>query len=110
MGYKEQILKILNGNKLTVKELAEKLNISESDIRVYIKRIKDDNNMNKLEVVGTEDKYKVYTLNKREQESNGLYKSILRKILPQFVELEVYLEDTTEQEDKKIEELIKECL
>jgi len=109
MGYKEQILKILNGNKLTVKKLAEKLNISESDIRVYIKRIKD-NNINELEVVGTEDKYKVYTLNKREQESNDLYKSILRKILPQFVELEVYLEDTTEQEDKKIEELIKECL
>lgn len=73
MGYKEQILKILNGNKLTVKELAEKLNISESDIRVYIKRIKDDNNMNKLEVVGTEDKYKVYTLNKREQENDLIF-------------------------------------
>lgn len=72
MGYKEQILKILNGNKLTVKELAEKLNISESDIRVYIKRIKD-NNMNKLEVVGTEDKYKVYTLNKREQENDLIF-------------------------------------
>lgn len=69
MGYKEQILKILNGNKLTVKELAEKLNISESDIRVYIKRIKD-NNMNELKVVGTEDKYKVYTLNKKEQEND----------------------------------------
>lgn len=72
MGYKEQILKILNGNKLTVKELAEKLNISESDIRVYIKRIKD-NNMNELKVVGTEDKYKVYTLNKREQENDLIF-------------------------------------
>lgn len=72
MGYKEQILKILNGNKLTVKELAEKLNISESDIRVYIKRI-NDYDTNKLKVVGIENRYKVYTLNKREQENDLIF-------------------------------------
>lgn len=72
MGYKEQILKILNGYKLTVKEIAEQLNKSESDVRVYIKRIKD-NDINKLKVVGTENKYKVYTLNKREQENDLIF-------------------------------------
>jgi len=72
MGYKEQILKILNGNKLTVKKLAEKLNISESDIRVYIKRI-NNYDTNTLKVVGIENRYKVYTLNKREQENDLIF-------------------------------------
>ena len=34
---------------------------------------------------------------------------ILKKLLVKFIDLEVKLEDTTEIEDKRIMELIKEC-
>ena len=106
MGYKEQILKILNGNKLTVKELAEKLNISESDIRVYIKRIKD-NNMNELKVVGTEDKYKVYTLNKKESDNgiiNRLDTQILKRLIKPFTDYGIKV-DLETNEINRIKEL-----
>ena len=90
MGYKEKILELLDGNKLTVKELTEKFGLiqkyiqkdnkethkpntkdearikAESDIKVYINRIQKD----KLKVVGKENKYKSYTLNKELDKSN----------------------------------------
>ena len=103
MGYKEQILKILNGNKLTVKELAEKLNISESDIRVYIKRIKD-NNMNELKVVGTDNKYKIYTLNKKEQEINP---KLLQKLYS-FLSNKCKIKREVDNSDIKMLEEVKE--
>ena len=75
MGYKEQILKLLDGNKYTTKELAEKLNIDESDIRVYLHRIQQDDKekiKKRIKNVGTENKYKIYTLNKSESENGTL--------------------------------------
>ena len=70
MGYKEQIIEILNGNRCTTQELTNRLNITESDVRVYLNRIFKENE-NTLKVVGTENKYKIYTLNKETQENNN---------------------------------------
>lgn len=42
-------------------------------------------------------------------EGNVIDTLILKKLLVKFIDLEVVLEDTTEMEDKRIMELIKEC-
>ena len=62
MGYKEQIIAILNGNRCTIQELANRLNITESDVRVYLNKIFKENE-NTLKVVGINNKYKIYSLN-----------------------------------------------
>jgi len=62
MGYKEQIIAILNGNRYTIQELANRLNITESDVRVYLNKIFKENE-NTLKVVGINNKYKIYSLN-----------------------------------------------
>jgi len=122
MGYKEKILESLDGNKLTVKELAEKLGLiqkyiqkdnknsikpnikkearkkAESDIRVYINRIQK----NKLKVVGKENKYKIYTLNKKPRD-----KSILKKMIPKFKEYGIKV-DLEVNEINRIKELWEE--
>lgn len=79
MGYKEQIIEILNGNRCTTQELANILNITESDVRVYLNRIFKKNEST-LKVVGTENKYKIYTLNKETQENNNKLLFLLRNL------------------------------
>lgn len=79
MGYKEQIIEILNGNRCTTQELANRLNITESDVRVYLNRIFKENE-NTLKVVGTKNKYKIYTLNKETQENNNKLIFLLRNL------------------------------
>ena len=80
MGYKEKILELLDGNRLTVKEIAEKLGLiqkytkkghdpetarikGESDVRVYIKRIREYQK-GLIRFLYYDNKYKVYTLDK----------------------------------------------
>lgn len=77
MGYKEKILELLDGNRYTSKELAEKLNITESDARVYINRIQK-NDKDNIRVVGTENKYKVYTLIKKNLKNDSIDVQILK--------------------------------
>ena len=79
MGYKEQIIEILNGNRCTTQELSNRLNITESDVRVYLNRIFKENE-NTLKVVGTENKYKIYTLNKEPQENGSKLLFLLRNL------------------------------
>ena len=69
----------MNGNRCTTQELANRLNITESDVRVYLNRIFKENE-NILKVVGTENKYKIYTLNKETQENNNKLLFLLRNL------------------------------
>jgi len=67
---KEKIIEILKGNKLTIKEITDKINkkypnnTTEARIRSYIKRLKDDD---VIEKCGIDNRYKVYKL------KNGVY-------------------------------------
>lgn len=104
MSNKEKIIELLNNSELTVKEIADKIDISESDTRVYLKRIKDQNNI-KLKVIGTKNKYKIYTI----EQNGNIDTEILKKMIPKFIEREITLDNTTEIEDKRIMELIQKC-
>jgi len=111
-SYREKIIKLLTENTLTVEKLATQLNISKKDVRIYLHRIRKDNNY-ELKELSYDGRYKIYKIipnTKKEQEFNSLDTDILKKILPKFIELEVHLKNTTEQQDKRIEELIKKCL
>lgn len=119
IGNKERIIAILEKFEagLTYNNLLEQFK-NEYGIELtngysYLKRLKKKGKIETYKAHNTKGKiitYKLIPNTKKEQESNGLDTEILKKILPKFVKLEVYLEDTNEQEDKRIEELIKECL
>ena len=65
MTMKEKIIDVLKGNKLTIKEITERINkedqinTTEARIRSYIKRLKDDD---AIEKCGIDNRYKVYKL------------------------------------------------
>lgn len=58
LSNKEKILEMLKDNELTVKEIAERLNLKENAINVYICRLKDDN---LIEKIGKKNRYNIYT-------------------------------------------------
>lgn len=57
MSNKYKILELLKGNKLTVREIAEKIEFNENEARVYIHRLlKDD----LIKEIGKKDRYCIY--------------------------------------------------
>lgn len=113
MGNKEQILELLKRESLTSGEISKRITIREdpednkNNIRTYLLRLKKDN---LIESTGKKGKHNIYRAKNNDYiEKLRLESSILKKMLPKFIELEVNLEDTTEKEDKRIMELIKEC-
>ncbi len=107
MSNKEKILEMLMEKELTVKEIAEKLEISENAVNVYICRLRNDNLIKK---VGIKNRYNIYaSISKEIIKETHLDTQILKKLLVKFVDLEVKLENTNNNEDKRIMELIKEC-
>ncbi len=65
MTMKEKIIEVLKGNKLTIKDITMEINkkyqidTTEARIRSYIKRLKDDNSIEKC---GIDHRYKIYKL------------------------------------------------
>lgn len=115
MTMKEKIIEVLKGNKLTIKEITEKINkeysitTTEARIRSYIERLKNDDDA--IETCGITNRYKIWKLkDKGYNENIRLFDTqILKKMIPKFIEFGITLESTTEKEDQRIMELIDEC-
>jgi len=104
MSNKYKILELLKEQELTIKEITDKTKFNENEVRTYIHRLLEDN---LIKDIGKKNRWIIYTA--IEKTPNNIDTYILKKILPKFIELEVKLENTTEREDKRIMELIKEC-
>lgn len=57
MGNKEKILEMLKENELTVKDISQKLEISENAVNVYIVRLRKENRLKKI---GKKERYNIY--------------------------------------------------
>lgn len=75
MSNKEKILEKLKGNELTVKEIAQDLNLKEKDVNVYISRLRKKE---LIEKIGKKNRYIIYKA--IEKESNDTFKISLRKL------------------------------
>ena len=107
MSNKEKILEMLKDNELTVKEIAKELDLKEKAVHVYICRLRKDK---LIEKVGKKNRYNIYTAIQKEKNIESLLDTkILEKMIPKFIEYGISLETTTDIEDKRIMELIKEC-
>jgi len=73
LSNKEKILKLLKGNKLTVKEIANKTDFNENEVRTYIHRLIKDN---LVKTVGKDSRWVNYTamkqVNKLQTLKNGI--------------------------------------
>ena len=75
MSNKYKILELLKGNELTVKEIADKTEFNENEVRVYVNRLMKDNLINKI---GKKNRYVLYTAIEKELYNNKEFE-ILRK-------------------------------
>lgn len=105
MSKRSEILELLTKNDLTTKEIQKKTDYDMDLIWQYINQFKKEK---KIEQIRKKGRFAVYTIIKKNNQEN-IDTEILKKMLPKFIDLEVYLEDTTEIEDKRIGELIKQC-
>ena len=73
-----------------------------------IDRLKKDN---VIEKCGIDNRYKIYKLKSdvSNEKTELIDTQILKKMIPKFIEVGIILESTTEKEDQRIMELIKEC-
>lgn len=104
---KYKILELLKEEELTVKKIAEKTEFNIPEIRVYVNRLMKDNLVKK---VGKLDRYVIYVAIEKETLIDNLDTSILKKMIPKFIEFGIKLDSTTDKEDKRIMELIEVCL
>jgi len=81
MSNKNKILEILKVNELTVKEIAERTQFNENEVRVYIHRLLEDN---LIKEIGKKNRWIIYTaINKNhnfDSDSNLLSKLVLLMI------------------------------
>ena len=107
MSNKEKILEMLKDNELTVKEIAETLNLKENAVNVYICRLKDDN---LIEKNGKKNRYNIYTAIKKEQiqVDNELVDKLVLLMVKAGINSEKYEINITESEiEPNIKRLIK---
>jgi len=71
---KEKILEMLKYNELTVKEIAQDLNLKENAVNVYISRLK---NGRLIERIGKKNRYNIYTAIQKDNNLQTLKKGIL---------------------------------
>lgn len=97
MSNKEKILEILKDNELTVKEIAEILDLKENAVNVYICRLRNDN---LIEKVSKKNRYNVYTTIKKEQIpiDNDLVDKLVLLMVKAGINSENYEIDITESE------------
>lgn len=100
---KEKILKMLMEKELTVKEIAQDLNLKENAVNVYISRLKKER---LIERIGKKNRYNIYATIKKEQnkESYSLDTKILKKLIKPFVEHGIEI-DLETNEINRIKEL-----
>lgn len=105
MSNKYKILEMLTQNELTVKELADKTQFNENEVRVYVNRLMKDNLIKKI---GKKNRYVLYTA--IEKESNGESIKLLKRLYV-LMNDKMNFEITPDPNDieliKKIEMVIK---
>lgn len=74
MSNKEKILEMLKESKLTVKEIAEKTEFNENEVRTYIHRLIKDN---LVETVAKDSRWVIYKAIQKENKLETLKKGIL---------------------------------
>lgn len=75
MSNKEKILEMLKGNELTVREIAQDLNLKENAVNVYISRLRKKE---LIEKIGKKNRYIIYKA--IEKESNGNLKALIKNL------------------------------
>ena len=75
MSNKYKILELLKEQELTVKEIADKTEFNENEVRVYIHRLLKDN---LIKEIGKKNRYIIYTA--IEKESNGNLKALIKNL------------------------------
>lgn len=108
MSNKNTVFELLSKNRLTSKEISEKIDVKESLVRVYLSRLLKDGKIRKLEV--KEGRYCLYAAIKEDSGvSVEIYKKKL-KDLYEFMERKMTPKFEPTQEDflfiKEISELI----
>ena len=86
MSNKYKILELLKQNELTVKEIADKTEFNENEVRVYVHRLLKDN---LIREIGKKNRYCIYTTISKE--SNDTFKNSLRRLY-EFMSNEVKCE------------------
>lgn len=74
MSNKYKILELLKQNELTVKEIADKTDFNENEVRVYIHRLLKDN---LIEEIGKKNRYCIYAAIKTIPEETSDNKELL---------------------------------
>jgi len=67
MSNKYKILELLKQNELTIKEISDKSEFNENEIRVYIHRLKDDG---LIREIGKKNRYIIYAAIEKENIEN----------------------------------------
>ena len=103
MSNKEKILEMLKGEELTVKKIAEDLELTEKAVHVYICRLREKKLIKK---VGKINRYNIYTSIQKENniESYLLDTKILKKMISPFIKHKLII-DLEDNEIKRIKEL-----
>ncbi|KKM85094.1 hypothetical protein LCGC14_1292510 [marine sediment metagenome] len=73
MSNKYKILELLKGNELTVKEIADKTEFNENEVRVYTNRLMKDNLIKKI---GKKNRYVLYTAIDKELSDNKEFETL----------------------------------
>ena len=102
MTITKKIVEELKKQDLTSIEISKKVNVNMDNIVVYLNRLVNNNTIKRI----TNKKPFVYSV----ERINNLDTQILLKMIPKFIEFCIKLDNTNEIEDKRLEELIKQCL
>ena len=113
MTMKEKIIEVLKGNKLTIKEITERINkehpniTTEARIRSYIERLRREDDA--IERCGTDNRYKIWKLKNKIYNENieSFDTQILIKMIRPFVENNIGL-DLENDEIERIKTLWEE--
>ena len=106
LSKKDQILEFLKNKEKTIIEISQALGFKEDFVRTTVIRLKNPKTP-LIREIGKKNKYIIYTTVGVETPIDA---EILKKMIPEFIKNEITLETTTEKEDQRIMELIKECL
>ncbi len=99
MSKKYKVLELLKEKELTVKEITDKTEFNENEVRVYIHRLLKDN---LIKEIGKKNRYCIYSA--IEKELTSLDTQILIKMIPEFIKNQIEL-DLSENEIERVRKL-----
>lgn len=102
MSNKYKILELLKQNELTIKEISDKSEFNENEVRVYIHRLKEDG---LIREIGKKNRYIIYVA--IEKEETNFDAEILKKMIPEFIKKGIEI-DLDNNEIERVRELYGE--